>query len=133
MSVDRSLKLKGTLVRHRNVLTRAERMERLKEEERWQEGDSLFSLPKVANRKISVVKKKAEAKAKAEGEASVLDQAAAAQPAGMQGKAAAPAGKAAAPAGAGKAAPASGKTAGAGKAAPASKLTGQGKPGGGRR
>jgi len=140
MSVDRSLKLKGALVRHRNVLTRAERVERLKEEERWQEGDSLFSLPKVANRKISVVKKKAEAKA--EGEAAVLDQAAAAQPAGMQGKAAAPAGKAAAPAGkaaapagAGKAAAASGKTAAAapGKAAPASKSTGQGKPGGGRR
>lgn len=133
MSVDRSLKLKGTLVRHHNVLTRAERVERLKEEERWQEGDSLFGLPKVANRKVSVAKKKAEAKA--EGEATVLDQAAAAQPAGMQGKAAAPASKAAAPAGAGKAAPAGGKTAAAApsKAAPASKSTGQGKPGGGRK
>ncbi len=126
MSVDRSLKLKGALVRHRNVLTRAERVERLKEEERWQEGDSLFSLPKVANRKISVVKKKAEAKAEG-GEAAVLDQAATAQPAGIQGKAAAPTSKAAAPAG--------GKTAAAApsKAAPASKSTGQGKPGGGRR
>jgi small basic protein (TIGR04137 family) len=147
MSIDRSLKLKGALVRHRNVLTRAERVERLKEEERWAEGDSLLGLPKVANRKVSVSKKKAEAKV--EGEATVLDQAAAAQPAGTQGKGAAPAGKAAAPAGkvaapagTGKAAPASGKkTAGAGKAAPAapskaapaSKSTGQGKPGGGKR
>ncbi len=64
MSVDRSLKLKGTLVRHRNVLTRGERVERLKEEERWQEGDKIFGLPKVVNRKVSV-KKKAEAKAEA--------------------------------------------------------------------
>ena len=66
MSADPSLKCKSALVRHRNVLTRAERIERLKEEERWQEGDSLFGLPKVANRKVSVGKK--EAKAKVEGE-----------------------------------------------------------------
>jgi small basic protein (TIGR04137 family) len=51
MSVDRSLKIKGALSRHRNVLTRAERIERLKEEEKWNEGDSLLGLPKVAHRK----------------------------------------------------------------------------------
>jgi len=51
MSVDRSLKLKGALKRHRNVLTRAERVDILKEEDRWSEGDSLLGLPKVANRK----------------------------------------------------------------------------------
>ena len=51
MSVDRSLKIKGALSRHRNVLTRAERIEGLKEEERWSEGDSLLGLPKVAHRK----------------------------------------------------------------------------------
>ncbi len=66
MSIDRSLKLKGALARHRNVLTRAERVERLKEEERWAEGDNLLGLPKVANRKVSVGKKKAEAKPTAE-------------------------------------------------------------------
>lgn len=66
MSIDRSLKLKGALARHRNVLTRAERIERLKEEERWEEGDNLLGLPKVANRKVSVGKKKDE---KAEGAA----------------------------------------------------------------
>ena len=37
--------------RHRNVLSRAERIEKLKEEERWSEGDSLLGLPKVAHRK----------------------------------------------------------------------------------
>jgi len=51
MSIDRSLKITGALKRHRNVLTRAERLESLKEEEKWSEGDSLFGLPKVAHRK----------------------------------------------------------------------------------
>jgi small basic protein (TIGR04137 family) len=51
MSIDRSLKIKGALKRHRNVLTRAERIEKLKEEERWTEEDSLLGLPKVAHRK----------------------------------------------------------------------------------
>ena len=60
MSIDRSLKVKGALERHRNVLTRAERIEILKEEERWSEEDSLLGLPKVANRKAIATKKKAE-------------------------------------------------------------------------
>ncbi len=51
MSIDRSLKIKGALSRHRNVLTRAERIEQLKDEEKWSEGDSLLGLPKVAHRK----------------------------------------------------------------------------------
>ena len=50
MSIDPSLKIKGALTRHRNVLTRAERIEKLKEEERWSEGDSLLGLQKVAHR-----------------------------------------------------------------------------------
>ena len=61
MSIDRSLKVKGTLARHRNVLSRAERIENLKEEERWSEGDSLLGLPKVAHRK-SHAGRKAEKK-----------------------------------------------------------------------
>ena len=64
MSVDRSLKIKGALKRHRNVLTRAERIERLKEEERWTEDDSLFALPKVAHRKSHAGRKAKEAEAK---------------------------------------------------------------------
>lgn len=57
MSIDRSLKIKGALSRHRNVLTRAERIEQLKDDERWSEGDSLFGLPKVAHRKSHVGRK----------------------------------------------------------------------------
>ncbi|MHC4212361.1 MAG: small basic protein [Planctomycetota bacterium] len=51
MSIDRSLKVKGALSRHRNVLSRAERIERLKDEERWEDDISVLGLPKVANRK----------------------------------------------------------------------------------
>lgn len=61
MSIDRSLKIKGSLKRHRNVLTRAERIEKLKEEERWTEEDSLFGLPKVAHRKSHAGRKDKEA------------------------------------------------------------------------
>ena len=52
MSIDRSVKVTGALSRHRNVLSRAERLARLKEEERWSDGDSVIGLPKVANRKV---------------------------------------------------------------------------------
>jgi small basic protein (TIGR04137 family) len=51
MSIDRSLKVKGALKRHRNVLSREERVRVLKKEERWQEGDKVTGLPKVAHRK----------------------------------------------------------------------------------
>lgn len=71
MSIDRSLKLKGALTRHRNVLSRVERIETLREEEKWQEGDSVFGLPKVAHRKSHAGKKEKaalkEAAAGAEG------------------------------------------------------------------
>lgn len=65
MSIDRSLKIRGALERHRNVLSRAERIERLKDEEQWTEGDSLFGLPKVANRKSHSGRKEKAAAAKA--------------------------------------------------------------------
>jgi small basic protein (TIGR04137 family) len=61
MSVDRSLKIKGALTRHRNVLSRAERIEQLKDEEKWSEGDSLLGLPKVAHRKSHAGRKGKEA------------------------------------------------------------------------
>ncbi|UCC22101.1 MAG: small basic protein [Planctomycetota bacterium] len=60
MSVDPSLKIKGALKRHRNVLTRAERIEKLTEEERWTEEDSLLGLPKVAHRKSHAGRKTKE-------------------------------------------------------------------------
>jgi len=66
MSIDRSLKIKSALRRHRNVLTRAERIEQLKEEERWSEEDSLFGLPKIAHRKSHAGRKAKEEVAKEE-------------------------------------------------------------------
>ena len=60
MSIDPSLKIKGALTRHRNVLTRAERIEKLKDEERWSEGDSLLGLQKVAHRKSHAGRKDKE-------------------------------------------------------------------------
>ena len=58
MSIDSSLKIRGALSRHRNVLTRDERILQLKEDEVWKEGDRLTGLPKVAHRKVFVGKTK---------------------------------------------------------------------------
>ncbi len=58
MTMDKSLKMRRGLVRSRSVLTRGERIERLKAADRWQEGDSPVGLPKVRVMKISVKKKK---------------------------------------------------------------------------
>jgi len=60
MSIDPSLKIKGALSRHRNVLTRAERIEQLQDEEKWEKTDSVFGLPKVAHRKSRAGKKDEE-------------------------------------------------------------------------
>jgi len=51
MSIDRSLKVKAALSRHRNVLSRAERIELLKGDGRWNEESHVTGLPKVAHRK----------------------------------------------------------------------------------
>jgi small basic protein (TIGR04137 family) len=98
MSVDRSLKLKGSLTRHRNVLTRAERIQFLEEQERFKAGDCPWGLPKVAHRKAPVGGKAKKA-AKKEGEG------AEAGVPGAPGAPAAGAAAAAAPAGEKKAAP----------------------------
>jgi len=68
MSIDRTLKIKDALSRHRNVLSRAERIEQLKEEERWNEDDSVIGLPKVAHRKSHSGKKSSKAETKQETE-----------------------------------------------------------------
>lgn len=55
MSMDRSLKIKGSLSRHRNVLTRAERIKVLVDQDKFDETqDSPVGLPKVAHRKAPV-------------------------------------------------------------------------------
>ncbi len=90
MSLDRSLKSKTGLVRARNVLTRAERLKVLTDEERWDNGKSVFGLPKVRQKKTTLGKKAKEA-APAAGAAG---EAAAAAPAPEAGKGApTPAGK----------------------------------------
>lgn len=74
MSIDRSLKIKGALMRHRNVLSRAERIEKLKDEERWNESDSLLGLPKVAHRKSHAGRKVAEGKPEVEATETVEEK-----------------------------------------------------------
>lgn len=58
MSVDRSLRAASSLARHRNVLTRAERIERLMHEGKWDSSKSALGLPKVGHRKGRAGKKK---------------------------------------------------------------------------
>ena len=62
MSLHRSLKTKPAgLNQHRNVLTRAERIEKLEGEDKFNlEDDSPIGLPKVASRKIKLARKKKE-------------------------------------------------------------------------
>ena len=68
MSIDRSLKVKGALKRHRNVLSRGERIEVLKQEDRWQEENPVTGLPKVAHRKAGAGKKAKDEKKPEEAE-----------------------------------------------------------------
>ena len=67
MTMDKSLRVRRGLVRSRSVLTRAERIERLKASDRWEEGDSPFGLAKVRVYKMSMKKKKKKKKEEEEG------------------------------------------------------------------
>jgi small basic protein (TIGR04137 family) len=67
MTIDKSLRRKGRLVRSRNVLKRGERIEQMKTEERWVEGRSPLGLPKTRVIKAAVGKKKKKAKAEEDG------------------------------------------------------------------
>lgn len=50
MSIHSSFITKGGFSKHRNVLSRAERIERLKADDKWLEAkNSVFCLPKVRN------------------------------------------------------------------------------------
>lgn len=60
MSIDTSLRRKSSLARHRNVLSRAERVEQLKTFEKWRDDSSPLGLPKVSNRKPKSGGKKKE-------------------------------------------------------------------------
>lgn len=67
MTIDKSLKRKGRLARSRNVLKRGERIEQMKTEEHWTEGQSALGLPKTRVIKVSVGKKKKKVKEEDEG------------------------------------------------------------------
>ncbi len=67
MTMDKSLRVRKGSSSVRGVLTRAERITKLKEQERWQEGRSPIGLPKV--RVMKLVMKKKKVKEAAEGEA----------------------------------------------------------------
>ncbi len=58
MTMDKSLRIRRGLVRSRSVLSRAERLARLKETDRWKEGDSPLGLSKVRVFKMAMKKKK---------------------------------------------------------------------------
>src|SRR5262249_34005517 len=53
MSIDKSLKKAGGLTRARNVLTRAERLAVLQEDERWSPEKGVFNLPKTKYRRLA--------------------------------------------------------------------------------
>ena len=58
MTIDKSLRVARGSISNRNVLTRAERLTKLAEEDRWTEGDSPLGLPKVRVEKVSLKRKK---------------------------------------------------------------------------
>ncbi|MBN1809275.1 MAG: small basic protein [Planctomycetes bacterium] len=67
MSLHQSLKAAGGLIKHRNVLNKRERIEKLIDSGKWDEKDAVaFGLPKVRN--IKITSKKGGAKKKEEGE-----------------------------------------------------------------
>jgi len=62
MTLDKTLRVKRGAVSNRSVLSRDERIAKLKEADRWKEGDSPLGLPKVRVRKLQLKKKKKEKK-----------------------------------------------------------------------
>ena len=72
MSIHKSLVAKGRLRRHRNVLSRTERIATHEQEEKWEaEKDSIFNLPKVRVAKLKRATKKKEVKEGEDEEAAV--------------------------------------------------------------
>jgi small basic protein (TIGR04137 family) len=53
MSIDKSLKKGGGLMRARNVLTRDERLAVLQEEDRWKPAYGVYNLPKTKYRRLA--------------------------------------------------------------------------------
>ncbi|MDR1612221.1 MAG: small basic protein [Planctomycetota bacterium] len=59
MGIHSSFRSSGGATKHRNVLTRLERLEKLEGAGRWDaKGNDLFGLPKVRSIKVAMKKKK---------------------------------------------------------------------------
>jgi small basic protein (TIGR04137 family) len=58
MTMDKSLRVRSGMKRARGVLTRAERITRLKDEDKWEGLGGALGLPKVRVYKLSMKKKK---------------------------------------------------------------------------
>lgn len=63
MTMDRSLKVQAGAIKSRNVLTRAERVERMKDLDKFNEESSIIGMPKTRVLKVSLKKKKKVKKA----------------------------------------------------------------------
>jgi len=81
MTMDKSLRIRKGSSSARGVLSRGERIVKLQEQERWEEGRSPLGLPKVRVMKTAMKKKK---KAKEEGDAAAPGAAKAAPAAGKK-------------------------------------------------
>ena len=53
MSLDKSLKKAGSLARARNVLSRAERLAVLQEDDQWRPDAGVYNLPKTKYRRLA--------------------------------------------------------------------------------
>ncbi len=69
MSIDKSIKRRWGGSSNRIVLTRAERIKKLQDDDKWTTGRSPFGLPKVRVMKIVLKKAKKEKAAEGEGDA----------------------------------------------------------------
>jgi small basic protein (TIGR04137 family) len=66
MTMDQSLRVQAGAIKTRNVLTRAERVARLQELDRFDEESSIVGMPKVRVMKVSLKRKKKVKKAEDE-------------------------------------------------------------------
>jgi len=91
VTIHKSLRVKSTMTRARNVWKRLERVIKLEEDGKFKDGTSIFGLPKVKTRlKVKAAPKAPKKEAAAEGAAPAA-AAKAAAPAAPAAKAAAPA------------------------------------------
>ena len=63
MTMDQSLRVKAGAIKNRNVMTRAERVARMKELGKFDENESIVGMPKVRVVKVSLKRKKKVKKA----------------------------------------------------------------------